>query len=586
MPNRAHLTAVRIASAVRDALDKDAYSSAALRSDAVAGLTVSIVAMPLAMALAIASGVPPQYGLYSAIVAGVAAALTGGSRFSVSGPTAAFVVILAPVAARYGLAGLATAGLLAGLILVTLGVTRMGRLIEYVPEPVTVGFTSGIAVVIAILQIDDLLGLGIATVPQAFPAKLAALWGAAASVSWPTVAVSALTVVVAISWPRKRLLIPGYAPAIVAGALLALLLGSIGHPVDTIGSRFATVIDGVTVYGIPRELPHLVLPWNLPGPAGLPLRFSPPAIQDLLGAALSIAILGAIESLLCAVVLDRSTGTRHHSNGELVGQGIANLLVPFVGGVPATAAIARSAANVEAGARTPVAAALHGGFILLGVLILAPALAYVPMASMAAVLLMVAWNMSEAPVAVRLLRLSPRADKLVFLVCFTLTITFDMIVAIGVGMVLAAFLFMRDVARFTQVRDITTSPRYVGEPLPEGWRVAKITGAMFFAAAERILSQLLAETPDGAGLVLYADGVTLLDAGGTSALERFSDACAERGIRVLLADLQPQPAQIARDLELHSGSHAIELTETLDDALAIARADVRPAYSSGPKHSA
>lgn len=571
MPHRAHLTTVRISSALRDVLREHPYSVSALRSDALAGLTVALVALPLAMALAIASGAPPQYGLYSAIVAGLVASLTGGSRFSVTGPTAAFVVVLAPITSRYGLAGLATAGLMAGIILVAMGVAKLGRLIEYVPEPVTVGFTSGIAVVIAVLQLNDAFGLGITEMPESFPAKLGALAASASHVAWPALLVCSVTLGVAILWPKKRWIIPGYAPAIALGTLVAITLAHFGHPVDTIGSRFAYESGGSILHGIPRMLPHFAMPWALPGPKTGSFVLSLATLRSLLPAAVSIAMLGAIESLLCAVVLDRSTGTRHHSNGELLGQGLANIVAPFFGAVPSTAAIARSAANTKAGARTPFAAAFHAVFVLIGVLALAPALAYVPMASMAAILLCVAWNMSEAPKAIGLLRRAQRADKLVFVVCFSLTVVFDMVIAISVGIVLASFLFMRDIARFTQMRDITDSERYVGDPLPDGWRVVKITGAMFFAAAERVLSQLLAETPNGGKIIIYADGVTLLDAGGTSAFERFAAECTARGIRVLLADLQPQPARAARAAGLGDGPSGVTMLPTLTEAVAVAR---------------
>jgi SulP family sulfate permease len=572
VPSRAHLTTVRIASSIRDTMRDGGYDGSALRADALAGLTVAVVAIPLAMALAIACGVPPQFGLYSAIIGGLVAALTGGSRYSVTGPTAAFVVILAPVTARYGIAGLATAGLMAGIILVLMGVARFGRLIEYVPEPVTVGFTSGIAVVIAVLQLNDVLGLGITEMPEHFIDKLVEIGSALPTVAWPALLVSATTLLVKIVWRQDRLVVPGYAPAILAGTLVALGLAAAGHPVETIGSRFTYEIGGLVGHGVPRALPALDWPWHATSGGAVPFALTAATVTALLPAALSIAVLGAIESLLCAVVLDRATGTRHHSNGELVGQGLANIVVPFFGGIPATAAIARSVANVKAGARTPVAAASHALFVLLGVLVLAPALSYVPMAAMGAVLLSVAWNMSEAPKAVNLLRSAPRADKLVFATCFMLTVAFDMVIAIGVGLVMASFLFMRDVARFTELRDITTSPRYVGEPLPEGWKVVKITGAMFFAAAERVLTQLLDQTPDGTNLIIYADGVTVLDAGGVGAFERFLQACAERGIRVSVADLQPQPAATFRASDL-DGSSGVVVHDTLYAAIAQARGE-------------
>lgn len=567
MSHRAHLTTVGIASALRDVIRRERVSARMVRSDLLAGLTVAVVAMPLAMALAIASGVPPQYGLYSAIVGGVIAALAGGSRFSVSGPTAAFVVVLAPVSARYGLGGLATAGLMAGLILIALGLTKMGRLIEYVPEPVTVGFTSGIALVIAVLQVNDLLGLGVIEMPERFAEKVVVLATSLGELAWPAVTVGAITLAVNALWPQKRLLIPGYAPAILVGTLAAALLSAAGHPVDTIASRFTYEISGIVGHGVPAALPGFSLPWALPGPAGAPFAFTLATLRDLMPAALSIAMLGAIESLLCAVVLDRSSGTRHHSNGELVGQGFANVVAPFFGGIPVTAALARSAANLKAGAASPFAAAFHSVFVLLGVLALAPALGFVPMASMAAVLLSVAWNMSELPTAIQLFRRAPRADKLVLLVCLTLTVVFDMVIAIAVGITLAAFLFMRDIARFTQVRDVSTDPRYVTRPLPQGWRVVKVTGAMFFAAAERVLTQLLAETGDGGGLVVYGDGITMLDAGGTGALERFAEECRERDITVYLTDLQAQPLRVVGTAGSLTQDGTVRVVPTLADAL-------------------
>ncbi|MCB9473474.1 MAG: C4-dicarboxylic acid transporter DauA [Candidatus Delongbacteria bacterium] len=571
MPHRHKLGTVQPFSALRDALRQRPYDLNSLRADLLAGVSVAIVAIPLAMALAIAVGVPPQYGLYSAIIGGLVAALAGGSRYSISGPTAAFVVVLAPIASTYGMAGLATAGLLAGGLLVAMGLARMGRLVEYVPEPVTVGFTSGIALVIAVLQLNDLLGLGVRGLPEHFLGKVASLLAALPQASWAPLLVAAITLLVKIFWPQKRLLLPGYAPAIFAGTMAALLLAWSGHPVDTIGTRFAYVIDGMSGHGIPQAMPRLALPWLLPGPEGGSFILDMATFRALLPAAVTIAMLGAIESLLCAVVLDRSTRTRHHSNGELVGAGMANMVAPFFGGIPVTAAIARSVVNVKAGARTPLAAAFHALFVLLGVLLMAPLLAFVPMAAMAAVLLVVAWNMSEAHTALLLMRRASRADRLVLLVCFSLTVIFDMVIAIGVGMVLAAFLFMRDIARFTQVRELDSDPVLATTPLPEGWRVVSINGAMFFAAAERILAQLLEQSPDGSGLIIDGDGITLLDAGGVSALERFEEECEERRIRVLLSGLTAQPARAARDARIGQKPGVLSLLPHLSIAVETAR---------------
>ncbi len=573
MPHRKHLTTVRVASALRDTLAASPYTRQTLSRDVVAGVTVGVIAVPLAMALAIAIGVPPQYGLYSAVIAGAVAALTGGSRFSVTGPTAAFVVVLAPVVSAYGLAGLTIATIIAGLLLVGLGVARMGRLIEYVPEPVTVGFTAGIAIVLAVLQLNDLLGLGITEMPEHFVAKVATIVTALPAIDWPTAFVGVLTLVIVLAWPRDRFVVPGHVPALIVGALCALALAQAGHPIDTIGSRFTYLMaDGTLAHGIPTSLPTFSLPWDLPGPGGARFEWSYGTLRGLLPSALTIAMLGAIESLLCAVVLDRSTGTRHHANGELVGQGLANVVAPFFGGITSTAAIARSAASVRAGARTPVAAVVHSGVVLLSIVVLGPLLSFLPMSSMAALLVSVAWHMSEAPHAVRLVRTAPAADVLVFSTCLVLTVFTDMVVAIAVGIVLAALLFMRDSSRFTQVRDVTDSERYVRQPLPEGWRVYKIVGALFFAAAERVFSEILWLSADGDTLVLYADGVTVLDAGGTGALERFLDECEERGITVIIADLQEQPLRALTTSSAQGALSRLTVAATLDDALAQAAA--------------
>jgi SulP family sulfate permease len=568
--SRTHLTTVRLFSALADTLRERAYGWRELGRDAIAGLTVGIVAVPLAMALAIASGMPPERGLYTAAVAGFVAALAGGSRFSVSGPTAAFVVILEPIARTYGFAGLGTATVLAGLILLALGVAKLGRLIEYVPEPVTIGFTSGIAIVLATLQLKDFLGLRIAEMPEQFVGKLGAIATALPTSQWPTALVAVLTLAVLVFWPRERIGVPGHLPALALGAVAALLLARGGHPVDTIGSRFIFQgAGGVIGHGIPQALPRLVLPWTAAthGHGALTAE----QVVKLLPAAGSIAVLGAIESLLCAVVLDKMSGTRHHANGELVGQGLANMVAPFFGGFSATAAIARSAVNVRSGAVSPVSAMIHALVVVLAILVLAPALAFVPMASMAALLMTVAWNMSEAPHVVHLVRTRPRGDVLVFAVCLVLTVFVDMIAAIGVGVVLASMLFMRDMADLTVAKDISTSPKHVPGGVPDGWRVYQVVGPLFFAAAERVLGQILDELPRGAGVILYLDAVTVLDAGGLSAFGRFVKECRARDIAVIVADAQGQPGEALERAGMEELEGVLAIDDTLRAAVVRAR---------------
>ena len=399
---------IRPFSALIDACWREPYSLARLLKDAIAGVTVGIIAIPLAMALAIASGVPPQYGLYTAAIAGIVIAVSGGSRYSVSGPTAAFVVILYPVSQQFGLAGLLVATLISGVFLLLMGLARFGRLIEYIPLPVTLGFTSGIAITIATMQIKDFFGLQLAHTPENYVGKLYALLQALPTLDFGDTLIGAVTLLILIFWPKLGLRVPGHLPALLAGTALMGLLALFDHPVATIGSRFSYLLaDGSSGQGIPPILPQLLLPWDLPGGGGQPFTLSWQTVSALLPAAFSMAMLGAIESLLCAVVLDGMTGKKHNSNSELIGQGAGNIIAPFFGGITATAAIARSAANVRAGATSPVSAIIHALLVLLALLVLAPWLSYLPLAAMAALLLMVAWNMSEAHKVIYLLRRAP-----------------------------------------------------------------------------------------------------------------------------------------------------------------------------------
>ncbi|MGL5664573.1 MAG: C4-dicarboxylic acid transporter DauA, partial [Shewanella sp.] len=478
-------------------------------------LTVGIIAIPLAMALAIASGVAPQYGLYTAIVGGFIIAMTGGSRYSVSGPTAAFVVLLYPIAQQFGLAGLLIATVMSGMMLVAMAMLRLGRLILYIPESVTLGFTAGIGVVIATLQLKDFFGLHIEHMPEQYFSKIMALGQALPSLHLPSLLVAAATLATMLLWPKLKIPVPAHLPAIALGSILALVLNAMGADIETIGTRFHYQLsDGSVGTGIPAVLPHFEWPWLQTGANGQAFEFNLATFQALLPAAFAIAMLGAIESLLCAVVLDGMTGKRHSANSELLGQGIGNIITPFFGGIPATAAIARSAANVKAGAQSPIASMIHAIVVLVGLVALAGVLAYLPMSAMAALLLVVAWNMSEAPKAVHLLKTAPTSDILVFLTCFSLTVIFDMVIAISVGIILAALLFMKEIAEMTKLYDISTNKRYVDQPLPADWAVIKINGPLFFAAADRIFAEIASLTQDKQVIVLYLDGVSILDAGG------------------------------------------------------------------------
>lgn len=569
MPHRAHLFSLRIAHAFREACLDERYTGKRFSRDLMAGLTVGIIAIPLSMALAIASGVPPQYGLYTAFIAGFLIALTGGSRFSISGPTAAFVVILYPIAEQYGLGGLLVATLMSGILLVAMALARLGRFIEYIPESVTLGFTAGIAVVIATLQVGDFFGLPVSEMPEHYWDKLAVLAQYFPDLDAMSTLVAAVTLAVMLIWPRLRTPVPAHLPAIIAGSVLAWWLNTQGAAIETIGSRFSYLLpDGSTGAGIPPFLPEFSWPWLREDASGAPLGISWELVRDLLPAAFAIAMLGAIESLLCAVVLDGMTGKRHSANSELMGQGLGNIVTPFFGGITATAAIARSAANYRAGAESPVAGMVHALVVLLALVSLAGVLAYLPMPAMAALLVMVAWNMSEAPKAIHLLKTAPKSDVLVLLTCFTLTVALDMVIAITTGVLLAAVLFMREMAQMTRVTDITGNNRVEQADLPEGWKVFKINGPLFFAAADRIFAELAALSGNARGFILYMDGVTVLDAGGLAALEKLIETCRRDGTRIVIADLQFQPLRTLARAGVQPTDGVSSFAPSLDAALA------------------
>jgi SulP family sulfate permease len=533
----------RIAAALRASV-RERYDARALRSDLMAGIVVGVVALPLSMALAIASGVAPQHGLYTAIVAGFVIALLGGSAVQVSGPTAAFVVILAPIAVRFGLGGLLVATLAAGVILFVMGATGMGQFIEYVPYPVTTGFTAGIAVVIGTLQIKDFLGLTVVRMPEHYLERLGALLKALPTLRLADVFVGLLTLAVLALWPRidRRVPAPIVALTIAALAPVALARTMPGFEVATINTRFSYDAAGVRHPGIPREPPRPVLPWRLPGPDGAPLRMTLDLLRELMPAAFAIAMLGAIESLLSATVADGMTRRKHDPDAELMAQGIGNVVAPFFGGIAATGAIARTATNIRSGARSPLAAVFHSFVVLSVVLLLAPGLGYLPMASLAALLLVVAWNMSDSHHFAHLLRVAPRSDVAVLLTCFALTVVFDMTVSVPAGILMAALLFMRRMAEVSGVQLVGEGHPDLEEPLPRGVVLYDIAGPLFFGAAQKAMRSLQAmEGRHVRIVILDVEHVPAIDATGIVALESLVARLNEGGIKVILVAIQDQP---------------------------------------------
>ena len=520
---------------------EEKHTLASWRANVLAGLTVGVIALPLSMALAIATGVPPQHGLYTAIVAGIVISLTGGSQVNITGPTAAFVVVLLPIVQQYGLGGLLIAGMMAGVILVLLGLARMGAFIRVVPYPVTIGFTAGIGVVIASLQIKDFLGLDIEHTGGHFTHKIWIIAQSLNTVHWSEALVAVLTLTTLVLWQKRGSRIPSHLVALLVGTVFAWLASRFihGFSVETIGTRFQFDIDGVRGNGIPQLLPQFAWPWNQPGANGQPISISFNLVQNLIGPAFAIAILGAIESLLCAVVADGMSGKRHSSNDELIGQGLGNLLVPFFGGIPATAAIARTAANVRLGGNTPLSSVVHSLFILAAILLLAPMLAYIPMASMAALLMMVAWNMAEAKHFSRIIRVAPREDVITLLTCFSLTVLFDMVIAVAVGMGLAAMLFIRRSIALTGVDIIQRREHdheHLGE-IPEDVVLYDVNGPLFFGSAQKALSNLASVSSKVKTVIFDMKDVTMLDMTAIVAMESIVADLSKRSIGIVICGL-------------------------------------------------
>ncbi|NLD00273.1 MAG: C4-dicarboxylic acid transporter DauA [Gammaproteobacteria bacterium] len=503
-------------SALREAF-ASGYTIKTLRSDLSAGLTIGIIAIPLAMALAIAVGVPPQHGLYTVLIGGSIIALTGGSRFNVSGPTAAFVVILLPITQQFGVGGLLLCTAMAGTILISMAFLRAGALLQFIPYPVTLGFTAGIGIVIATLQIKDAFGLENIQPAANYIEQFSALITALPTIHLGDTLVAAATLAVLIIWPRFVPKIPGHLVALTVGSFIGLALNNADITVATLGDRFSYLVDGVEHPGIPPFLPSFLWPWELPGPDGQPLVLSFELFRQLLAPAFAIAMLGAIESLLCAVVADGMAGTKHDPNGELLGQGIGNILAPMFGGITATAAIARSAANVRAGAFSPIAAITHAGVVLLAMLFLAPLFSHLPMAALAALLLMVAWNMSEPKHVVHTLRIAPRNDVLILLTCLSLTVLFDMVLAVGVGLILAAGLFIKSMSELTDTATVDSNKHDIPD-LPDSVTVYAIRGPLFFGAAEKALSVLRKFNPEIRVAIIDMRAVPMLDMTALAAL--------------------------------------------------------------------
>jgi len=503
------------------------YTFTKFTRDLAAGVTVGLVALPLAMAFAIASGVTPQAGLYTAVVAGFIISALGGSLVQIGGPTGAFVVIVAGIVARFGVAGLALVGIMAGVMLLIMGLTGLGSAVKYIPRPVTIGFTNGIALLIASTQIKDFLGLTTPAVPSDFLSRMRMIFACIGTIRWQTLAIAGASLTVILLWPRITRRIPG--------SIVALLLATVATawfhlPLETIGSKFG---------GIPQGFPHFAMP-----------HFQAAHILPLLPSAFTVALLAAVESLLSAVVADGMSGGRHNSNVELAAQGVANIVSPMFGGIPATGAIARTATNIRSGALTPVSGMIHALTLLAILLVAAPLARFVPLATLAAVLFVVAYNMGEWREIGTIFKLS-KTDVAVWLTTFSLTVFADLTVAVGVGMALAALLYIYRIAETTTVEPVTYEYLRDGMPhilqdktIPRNVTILRIHGPFLFGTTEKLAES----TRDLAGfapvVILRLRNMTALDATGMHALEQFAGRLRGAGKTLLLCGARDQPAHI------------------------------------------
>jgi SulP family sulfate permease len=530
---------------------KEGYTGERAKADIIAGLTVAIVAMPLSMALAIASGVGPERGLFTAIVAGFFISALGGSRHQIGGPTGAFVVVVFGIVARHGYDGLAIATVMAGLMLMAAGWARLGAFIKYIPYPVVTGFTTGIALIIFSSQVGDILGLKLVHPPADVLERWQAYFGAIASFHWQALFVAVLTLLVILGvqlrWPR----LPAFLIGIAAVSAFAF---GFHVPVETIATRFGGI-------------PHLLPPPHLPV-----IGFT--QIRELFPASLTIAVLGGIESLLSAVVADGMTGRRHRSNCELVAQGFANIASAFMGGIPATGAIARTATNIRAGARTPVAGMVHAIAVLVMMLVLAPLVAYVPLAALAGVLVIVCWNMAEFGAFAAILR-GPGGDKALLIITFALTVLIDLSVAIGVGVVLSALIFMHRMSATVALETgVPLADPDAGEglsdaatrlertTLPRGVEVFRLNGPFFFGAAAQFEETLFRVGGRPRAIILVMEDTPLIDASGAMILKKFLKAAAIRHTRVILVGVQTGPRAVLEAMRIE-----VEEAASLEAAL-------------------
>jgi len=540
------------------------YTGKDFTADLAAGITVGLVALPLAMAFAIASGLSPQAGIYCAVVTGFLISVLGGSRVQIGGPTGAFVVVVAGIVAQHGVGGLFLCTMMAGVMLIIMGATGLGKAVRYLPRPVVLGFTNGIAVLIASTQIRDLFGLQMTSVPGEFLPRMREFARAFPSLSLESTLVAAGSLAVIVFTPKIFKRVPGYIAALLLGTAICALLRL---PVETIGSRFG---------GVPSGLPELHIP---------PLRIE--LMLPLIQPALTVAMLGAIESLMSAVVADRMSGDKHNPNVELIAQGVANVASPLFGGLPATGAIARTATNIRSGARTPVAGVIHALTLVAVLLFAAPLAKFIPMAVLAAILMVVSYNMGEWGETWKMLKLT-RSAIVVWFVTFALTVVADLTIAVEFGMILAALIFIRNVAETTTVSAVTKDYLLEGrvhiledKHIPDYVAVFRIQGPLLFGATQKLsaVSDHISQLPPV--VILKLRHMTALDSTGLRALEEMADKMHAHGRTLILCGAREQPERLLRQAEFQNHVGRENVCDNIDQALQRARVVVGDGGASG-----
>ena len=536
------------------------YSKDQLIKDIISGIIVAIIALPLSIALAIASGVSPEKGLYTAIIAGFCISFFGGSRVQIGGPTAAFVVIIYGIIEQYEIDGLIVATIMAGIFMIIFGLCKLGNLIKFIPNTITTGFTAGIAVTIAVGQLKDFMGIDMGALPSEFLQKIIAMAKNIDKFNWVALIIGLMALAIQIFWPMLMKLLPEklkYVKAI-PGSLIAIIITTVlvnclNMPVATIGSLN---------YDLSAKLPTISLP-----------NISLGMIKDLISPALTIAILASIESLLSAVVADGMIGRKHKSNAELIGQGIGNIMSGLFGGIPATGAIARTAANIKNGGRTPIAGMVHSVVLLVILLLLMPYASWIPMPALAAILIMVAYNMAGTPNCIRLVKRAPKSDILVFVLTFFLTVFFDLVVAIEVCMIVAAALFMKRAADTNEIKSwdkIQTDEDYDKnniryKTIPKFTQVYEICGPMFFGMTDKFMNLVIEK--DTKVVILRMRSVPSLDVSALQSLDEIIEKCKKQGITVIFSHVNGQPLKLMKKSKFDIDAGKENFCANIDEAL-------------------